>query len=449
MDGLQALSDAVAGRSYAASRQLVREKIIAIEYETKLLPKELIKADGSLDLYDDVQKLFRPVFDKGRPAVQCQGWLGYIPLNDHYALEVNPRVPIGNLERLIGMAIGYSPEILKKYTRTFAHTAEQPAALFDALTDQLLAAFDGVWESGLIKSYEKQERIGSSPAGRIHPFETAWRTAKMGRPTAASSAFFRTPDFAPNRVLKLALEKLLGRYIGLADQEQRSRVLRLKRAVHRLEDVGLPSVVDMAPRTIAGVIQRLPPHHEHYADALMLAQLVIFDVGLSIRGSDGLAVLPSILIDMSKVFENYARRVLADAYAGDNRIEILDGNRGGAGGARLELFDPKPPFKNPPVTPDIVVNVEGKPHLIIDAKYKPAPEIPDRSDVNQVVLYGAKYGAPKVMLLHAGRSAPQGHADFMGNVGNYLVYNGALDLNATDIQDEEAKFALTIKALLV
>jgi 5-methylcytosine-specific restriction enzyme subunit McrC len=448
MDGLQALIDAGTGRSYAASRQPIRQKITAIEYETKLLPKALIKADGSLDLYDDVQKLFDLVFDKGRPAVQCKGWLGYIPLNDHYALEVNPRVPIGNLERLIGMAAGYSPQILKKYTRKFAHAVEQPAALFDVLADHLLAAFDGIWENGLIRSYEKQERIGSSPAGRIGPYETAWRTAKMGRPTAASSVFFRTPDFGPNRVLRFAFEKLLGRYIGASDQGQYSRARRIKLALHRLEGIGSPSAGDMSSRTLAEFIKHLPSHHEYYADALMLAQLVMLDMGFSIRGSSGLAVLPSILIDMAKVFESYVRRILADAFSGDVRIEVLDGNRGGPGGARMSLFDPQPAFKNPAVTPDIVVKVEGSPRLIIDAKYKQAPNVPERSDINQVILYCAKYDASMAMLLHAGRGIAQVYADPMGNIGSYAVYNGALDLNAADIHQEEKNFAASVKALL-
>src|SRR5262249_18343539 len=121
METAEAIARALAGRGYAAARQVVREGIQVQERGTVLLPAEIVRPDGSLDLYPDVLNRFQPVFSQGRPAIQCGGWMGYIPLNDRFALEVSPRVPIGNLERIIGIAAGVDPEILKKYTRRFTH----------------------------------------------------------------------------------------------------------------------------------------------------------------------------------------------------------------------------------------------------------------------------------------------------------------------------------------
>src|SRR5690606_34467630 len=121
--------------------------------------------------------------------------IGYFPLNDRFALEVTPKVPIGNLERLVGMAAGYSPQTLIKYTRHFAKTTERPESIFLLLCDQLLDAFDRIWDAGLLKAYDRVERIGSSPSGRLDLYASAWRTAKAGRPVAVSSSFQRTVDF--------------------------------------------------------------------------------------------------------------------------------------------------------------------------------------------------------------------------------------------------------------
>jgi hypothetical protein len=449
MHGVLELSELFSGRGFAASRQLVRTPIYGAEYDTKKLPADMIRGDGTLDLYPDVGRLFRPMFDNGVPSIQCGGWVGYIPLNDRYALEVSPRVPIGNLERLIGMAAGYSPRILENYTRHFSHSGELPASLLDVLADQLLAAFDRVWESGLLKSYERRRRIGSSPLGRIDPFQTAWRSSKAGLPTAVSSAFHRTTDFAPNRILRFALEKLLARYHGVNNPSQRRRILRIRQAVARLEDLGKPSRFDLAPEAIARILRHLPMRHEGYADALMLAQLIVSDSGFSIRGSDGMAILPSIIIDMAKVFESYVRRVLADHFKEDLNVSVWDGNSSPPAGAKKALFDPvQAGVKNVSVTPDIVIEVKGSVRLVIDAKYKTAPKQPERDDVNQVVLYGARYGAERVMLLHAGRAANEPNVSLLGKVGPYQVYNGRADLNATSIQDEEKQLGAAIAALL-
>lgn len=449
MAGLKALEHAFRGRGLAAATHLVRKAIRAVEHEIVLLPQDLVRPDGSLDVYEDVLSRFRPTYHKNRPSIQCAGWVGYIPLNDAYALEVATRVPIGNLERLVGMAAGYTPEVLRKHTRIFAHADYPAEAFLDVLTDQLLDLFDRIWKNGLLKTYKRVVRVSASPSGRILPFETEWLSSKAGRPMAMSASYLRTPDFGPNRLLRRAIEKLLARYIGVAEQNQRGRMLRLRKALSRLGDVQRAAPSDLTPQAIAGYLKRLPVHHEHYADALMVAHLIVYKRGLAIRQSDGVAVLPSILIDMATVFESYVRRVLAEGFVDDLSIEVKDGNKEGDSGARLPLYDPmQPGLRSPDATPDIVIQVNGSPALIIDAKYKPAPKLPDRSDVNQVIVYGARYGTRRVMLLHAGRPRDRGPVEYCGSIGGFSVYNGMIDLNATSIEDEERDFISAVRALL-
>src|ERR1700733_7924969 len=121
MDRLATLTQVMAGRGIGVARQATRNVINAVEHETKTLPPDIIGPDGRIQIYDDVTKLFQLTFKSGAPAIQCGRYLGFIPINDHHALEISPRVPIGNLERLVGMAAGYTPKVLRKYTRLFAH----------------------------------------------------------------------------------------------------------------------------------------------------------------------------------------------------------------------------------------------------------------------------------------------------------------------------------------
>ncbi|MFV3132037.1 5-methylcytosine restriction system specificity protein McrC [Niveispirillum sp. KHB5.9] len=450
MGNVLEIGNALVGRGYNAAKHVVRTVIAGEENKTRVLPAGFVKEDGSLDLYDDVKRLFRLVFDDGKPAIQCGGWIGYIPLNDQFALEVAPKVPIGNLERIIGMAAGYSPSVLQKYTRHFGNAADRPEPISIILADQLLDAFDRIWDAGLLKTYNRCERIGSSPTGRIDPFASAWRTAKAGRPVAVSSSFQRNVDFGPNRLLLFALEKLFARYFGDRSQSMYRRLRRCEQAISRLADVTVAQLHEVSPEAVNSYLRNLPVHHEHYADALLLAQLIVSEAGLSIRNADGLIVLPSILIDMSKVFESYVRRVLANYLELDSRISVKDGNAMPPIGSAMKLFEPYNVRgrENPAMTPDIVIEFENVTRLVIDVKYKPERNLPDRGDTEQAVTYGARYECNKVMLLHAGRSAAQGQVNHVGNVGIFSVYNGLINLNAENIEKEEFNLAEKIRSLL-
>jgi 5-methylcytosine-specific restriction endonuclease McrBC regulatory subunit McrC len=447
MDHLASLTRLTAGRGRGNSSQVTRAVIRAVEHETKILPPEIVGPGGRVQIYDDVTKLFQLTFVSGAPAIQCGRYLGYIPINDQHALEISPRVPIGNLERLVGMAGGYTPRVLRKYTRSFAHSAERPSSIFDVIADQLLASFERVWEGGLLATYERETHVGSSPAGKINPFRSASTTRKAGRPLAVFSAFYRTTDWGPNRLIRLAFLLALANYSDLpANLVHRPRLHRVRSALDKLSGVKRPSTPEAAPSAIAGYVRFLPLHREHYADALLLSQLVVSDQGISIRGAGGAAVLPTVLIDMEKVFEEYSRLLLLRGLRG--RAEVKDGNKFGDSGAKTFILeDIGAGLTNEVATPDIVIVAGGRPRLIIDAKYKPKRGLPERRDLNQVITYGTRYGCSSVMLLYAERQDDHGHCERLGRVGGISVYTGHVDLNAANIESEEANFVAAIARL--
>lgn len=446
---IPALADILDGRGFSTLNQVERTPLSAVEHGYVDLPPEMIRPDGTLDLYPAVATYFTPTYQNNKPIIRCSGLVGHIPLNDAFALEVGTRVPVDNLERLVAIAQGRPPTIIK-FNRHFGQTAERPESFFEVLADKILEAFEHVWEFGLVKTYVRKERTGSSPAGRILPFKSEWKSAKVGRTVAVSSAFVRTADFGPNRVLRFAFEKLLAHYLGIRQDRHKARIKRLRNALHRLEDVNRPTSAEVSPSAIARYVRELPSMHEHYADALMTAQLIIYDAGIAVRGTGKIAILPSILIDMANVFENYIRRVLADGLGDDVRYSVKDGNIGGQTGARTLLFDDVPDgTENSRVTPDIVISIDGKPVLVIDAKYKPAPpRLPDRYDINQVILYGAKYGTDKVMVLHSERPDARANVERCGSVGAYSLFLGMIDLGVEDMAAEEEKFVAAVRALL-
>lgn len=433
--------------------QSPRKIIYGVEHDTVALPPELVRPNGSLDLYPDVIKLFQPVYDKGLPSLRCGRWVGHIPLNDQFALEVGTRVPVGTLERLVVIGGGGDAQtlkILEDHEKSFAAADHRPDRLLDIIADRFLDAFNKVLMGGLLRTYQQQTVIGYSPSGRLIPFQTALLSARAGRPSAMSSSFYRTVDFGPNRVLRLALEKLLARSADARQGRQRTRAAHLRRALARLEDVSRPSSSEITPAALAKYIRQLPMSHVAYTDAVALAAIIIKDQGVSIRSTNGTAILPSILIDMSLVFESYIRRVLASGLSKVSGVVVKDGNIEGAGGAKLPLYYPfVGEGKCPTAKPDIVIEKNNKTILVIDVKYKPIPRnLPDRDDTDQVTVYGARYDAAQVMVLHASRPVERKHVELCGSIGTHKVYSGAINLMADLMASEEKEFVKSIQAII-
>jgi len=251
-------------------------------------------------------------------------------------------------------------------------------------------------------------------------------------------------------MLRYAVEHLLRRYLnGPGELMQPARVADLRRTVRKLEAISPALPSELTSRAVAMYLMNLPQYHEHYVDALLLAELIVGEKGLAIRDPEGQTVLPTILIDMETIFENYARQLLADHFAIRGGMDVLNGNKFGTGGARTRMFDAhRPGLKNPDMTPDIVLTDEQVTALVIDVKYKPQKEIPDRSDLNQVFTYAIKYKCKRVMILYPTRGTTEKPVQFVGTIGNVDLYTAHIDLIADGIEVEENNFTEEIYRLV-
>lgn len=438
-----------AGVSFASGHRADHRVLQATEHAMLPLPPELVLPNGRLDLHDDVLKYFQVLFKGTVPHILLGRYVGYIPLNDAWAINVTPRVPVGNMERLMGMVTGYRPVVLARHLRTFSTTTEMPVSLVDLMAEQLLAIFQRIWRDGLVAQYERRERIGSSPAGSVRALDSALLTQRGARPVAVSSSFERTTDFGPNRMLRLGVENLLRRFLSLPPElVSPKRLHELRRTLRGLEHIAPARPSEASPEAVARYLASLPQYHEHYVDALLLAELIIRGQGLAIRDPDGETVFRTILVDMERIFEDYARRLLSGHFGRAGAPRVLDGNLGGPGGAKVPAYETLAAgAKNTDMTPDIVLQDGAATHLVIDAKYKRNQGVPDRPDLNQVLGYSVRYRCPRVMLLYPIRPDGVEPARFVGTVGDTEVYTGHIDLASVDIEEEEKLFCGAIQAL--
>jgi 5-methylcytosine-specific restriction enzyme subunit McrC len=419
------------------------------------IPLDCVFRGNALDIYPDVlnQNFFRLHLKSDRIIFQAAGFLGLIPLNDKVAIEVRSRVPIGNLERILHVASPYAAKVLPLHKRSFGFAESPTPSLIDLLSIRLLELVDQLRSEGQHYEYENKTSRGEMPHGRIMPFASASYRARTGAQVdVIYSAFERSYDTAPNRCLRMALRKLRDIYRGMRNRPgARSIASRLARAEenfsHAKVDYALrfltsPSVIDPT---------RLAESKQAYSPAIDLAKSILSMKGINVRSRDREMVLPSVLINMEDVFEQYFR-TFTKLELIRNGFFVLDGNASAPSGASRPLFDPVDGIsKEARAKPDVVINrssVPGITELIIDAKYKPPGTQPEREDLNQLLVYSVVYRCGRVALAYPRRKVSEAPVQKVGTISGVEIFKILVDLNAADLAGEEANVSRAVRNIL-
>lgn len=421
------------------------------------VPLSKLSSAGRLDLYPEVlgSDYFRLSLRQGYLALQAGGYVGLIPINDRVAIDVRPRVPIGNLDRLLQVT-AYRPAALppELVTRPYGTRLPSLPSLLDALTSALINALMPVEQDGLYRTYHQVVENTSFPRGRLLATETIRRNVARGLAHRATVTWFsQIIDNAPNRCLKYAIYYLAGRYMHIRPRRKGMLKLisELNRLYHLFDGVALDEARGFLFDPTVAEPSRLPSSRAYYEDALRLAVTIIRDAGVTFDGRSDAILMSSLLIDMDNVFESYVRALLSDGLAAlSPEIRVLDGNKTGTSGGRKSLFDP-PDLEEVHAKPDVVIRringTETHP-LLLEVKYKPVLGTPDADDVHQVVAYAVSYRAPMVVLVHPTRVGRPSGLRRLGTIDDITLYVYAFDLSSADLQSEEAAFVQRIRDFL-
>jgi 5-methylcytosine-specific restriction enzyme subunit McrC len=426
---------------------LPAEVIRTKEHHTFDVPAEKFLVDGRLQLYEETQKrgYFQIRASGDKLIFQAGGSIGLIPVNDRITIEVAPRTPIANLDRLLRIANADSL-VIRRITRSYGETSEE-LSLVDVLCDDLVEAISQIASEGRRKTYEKVKHAGSPRSGRILVKDTLRATAAHpGRLTVVSTRFERTSKNAYNACLKRAVEQL-AHVIRVASPRKGSlaRLRQLNDAWRLVADADVADASYFAVEKVRSDLAGL--QSEWYRRALSIAVAVLQNRRPSAQEQAGTLTLSSVIYDLSVAFESYVRNVLAAA-AND---QVLDGNLSPPQGAKTRLFSnpANTELEKIPSTPDIVLTEPGKPWCTIDVKYKPYTASPSRDDLNQVLTYSLGYDVENCMLIYP---AAKGLSRMikLGEVGPKSVYCYGIDLLSDDLPAEEkamvdAVFALKIR----
>jgi 5-methylcytosine-specific restriction enzyme subunit McrC len=153
---------------------------------------------------------------------------------------------------------------------------------------------------------------------------------------------------------------------------------------------------------------------------------------LPLGGTD--IFLPSFLVDMETLFEEYVLRVLSQ--------RLRQFRVAGAGESAKPLFDD---MVAPEANPDVVIYSDGTAVAVGDVKYKPRYT---REDLNQVISYALSYNVKVAVLFLPALTEQDAGRTEIGRIRGIQVYEYALWLGSAELSLEAQRMADSIGGLL-
>ena len=433
-----------------------------LEQEKRRIPLDYLLRDGIPDLYPEVAKKdhFQLELRRDGLLIQARGYVGIIPLNDRVAIDVRPRVPIANLERLFRISEQSAQQLnLSTYLSRHPEHLESNPSLLDLLTRGLLLAIDEIRQQGLHHDYVQRITNTSFPHGRIMVGETLQRHLGRGISHRAVTTWFeRAIDTGPNRCLKFVLAYLAHHYRSLPqDRKTKQYLTDLNHAFLLFDSVSTDTTQTFMAEPLVREPIMMPITRSAYVPALSLALTILRNRSVAFT-THGTLHMPAFVIALYEIFEAYIRKVLHNALRDQTWwLDVLNGNLSPeAGGGRKRLFQEGYPtdLAVQDATPDIVLKSHGPttaaPYpVIIDTKYTAITRVADRDAIEQAITYGASYRAPHVVLVfpYVDRPALLSGLQTVGHLGNVVVHQYVFNLDAPITDTEERAFASAILAL--
>lgn len=420
-------------------------------------PSRLL-VDGKLNVYASVLKgdYFQLRPQKGGLTLQAGAFIGVIPLNDYVTIEVAPRVPMHNLSRVLRIS-KQSPQPLERTTRWYEHEPEMYPSLVDLYARALIDQVDEIRLKGLTRDYERRQEATSFPRGRIMMNETVKSLVPRGMSQKVVASWYqRTIDIPVNRCLKYAIWFLARSRRDLvrarAATQSRSIMRGLNRAYRLFDGVELDIGRRFMSDPVVLGIHDLPSVRAYYRSALALSLAVIQQRAVTLDRGSGDLKLPSLLVNMSDVFEDYLRNIVIERATSESwSLSVLNGNHDAPRGGKRRLLHTGVEVK---ASPDVVVasdaNGDQTFPVLVEVKYKPSDRPLDRDDLNQAISYAVSYRAPHVVLAQprgGGADVTSAGLHELGTIENVTIHQYVFDLDAEDLAEEEARFCDAIRHL--
>jgi 5-methylcytosine-specific restriction enzyme subunit McrC len=291
-------------------------------------------------------------------------------------LVIRPKVPLANL---FAMLDPLAPVPAERDAVTPATGTEALEFLAGQLTRRLSERV----AAGLHRAYREHSEKGTVLHGRFDlPAQLREAPGRKDQLHGRLDDF--TADVPCNQVARATAELLRASPLLAADVRA-----ALQRALVGFE--GVSSVPLSLQLWEAVEAERVPVD---YRPALDLCRLLAD--GLMPGEAAGTTPAPGFLLDMERVFERHVTRGVVEAFA-RSRLHMVS--------VQVTHTVNQPVADQPDVTmrPDLTIDRDGRPVLVVDAKWKLLPKNLVTEDLYQVMAYATALGVEGVVLIYPGR----------------------------------------------
>ena len=298
-----------------------------------------------------------------------QGWVGYIPLADDVHLRLLPKVPIGNLFRMLEYAYRLDFKILEGLT-----DCESVAEFYERLALVLAKRVLDRIRKGLYRSYVLENDRLPYVRGRIDVLSHIRNPTQVHLPCEFEE---HTADLEENQILLWTLTRIL--QSGICTERTLPHIRQARRVLSSFSNL-----CSFPPQSCAGrLYNRL---NQDYEPMHALCRFFLEHTGPAHRLGDR-RMLP-ILIDMEKLFELFVVEWLKKHMP--SHYLVL-----GQENVRFQM--------GYVVSIDIDITIEdtntGRTCFVLDTKYK-SPDKPSSEDLMQVVAYAEAKNCRNAALVY-------------------------------------------------
>lgn len=371
-------------------------------------------------------------FKGGQVILRSTKFVGLIPLTPQVSVRIIPRASINNLSYMLTRsqkAPTAIPGFARGYNSNFVR-AENVERLFGETLSHQCSALS---VRGLIKRYERPET--KVPwRGRFLATETVRRHASRG---VRYRHEFDQSVLTDRTVDNFALKEALGLVLNWYNKNDRRSAISAdaKKAMAAFENIPTwRSSRKELTQKLAILLSGQSSIRPDYADALWSAYAVL-EGSIPDLDNSGSLRLDSLIVDVSEVFEAYLRRELSQRLAGDG-FKVFDGWK-----------KPHPFFADGgkySVHPDMIIEQNGSPVAILDAKYKPDVSEQDRYEVLSFMdVMGVRIGGFVCPVADGEESSVMGNTSSGKRLSNLRI-----DLAALDPEIEITRFVNNVKRMI-
>jgi len=394
---------------------------------------EVITNEGDFTFIENVRNknYFTIEFRKTTLTFVAGNHIGIIPLTPDIAIHVKPKVPIGNLARLVSLA--NQPIVcLDYYKRVYQINAETSQSIHEALAQSLVNCLYDLDREGLYREYIRKDESLIGLRGKVNIKKFVKTTSSQKYSNVLPCTFFElTADTKLNRIIKSAVFKI--GYTLAACRTKNSKLLKeLNYFANYFESVELDTgnfLAYNARNYLANV--KVPTLRNYYLNILDVCCVILDGKGVNLLENSGNDTLYSFIVNLEDAFEVYIRRVLYDASEIIHGIPIvLDGNKE----AKAKLFQDSSMFD---AKPDIVFGTLDNVLAIGDVKYKTHLAEADRY---QLISHASAYKANIAFFITPTFENGDSSHQYIGKINNISIYHYQINLEAEDLSEAENAF---------